>query len=351
MDKQISKSESRILNTIFLVVSLLSSIFELGPVVLLIANGYSLPEILAGGISYQVGNLAASTVKGSRALVIVLLILASGLAYFVPGNIAFIYPSLILTSLGIQKVRRFLLAINTEQGPSTLVKRLIRIAGFAVAGLISYQGYVTLIVSLVAVTTLVAWWRSENWSSNPSISKPRRSFLSDIMVVHQSHYFSYAYLIPFLFVRGLGIPPSLVGLFFIIGWISYVLTERLIRYRNLVLVFISGHILVAISLFTIALFHDFFPVVAIAWFTSGFGGGTVFCITKLNKSSRVQSVEMEFWEDVGHVLGVTVSWGLAITVFQASGVFYVSAAIALVAASMMFLSRARINSPESMTQL
>lgn len=164
------------------------------------------------------------------------------------------------------------------------------------------------------------------------------------MVVHQSHYFLYAYLIPWFLVRHLNIPAPFVGLAFILGWISYVSTEHLVRHTDLLRVFISGHIFVAISLAVIGVFHNSLPVVLVAWFASGLGGGTVFCLTRLNQRVGKERVEMEFWEDIGHVLGVMSSLLLTVWVpHQLFTVFYASAGLAMTAACLMYFARLWMN--------
>ena len=58
--------------------------------------------------------------------------------------------------------------------------------------------------------------------------------------------------------------------------------------------------LVAISLSILGYFQSFLPLTMIFWFISGLGGGTVFCLTRINKQLSLQfRTEIEFWEDVG----------------------------------------------------
>jgi len=221
------------LNGIFLLLSMLSSLLELGPVVLLIATMHHPSEILGAGLAYQIGNLAASTLRMSRTLVISFLLGAAVCAALARETTGLFYVSVLLTSLGTQKLRRFSVAINPGPSASTFIKRLVRIIGFALVGLISYGGYLLLVVGLLVIATTVALWRKESWADTPPIHKPRSNPLAGIMVVHQSHYFSYAYLIPWLFVHHLKIPVLFVGLAFILGWLSYVSTERLVRHTDL----------------------------------------------------------------------------------------------------------------------
>jgi hypothetical protein len=333
-------SESRVLDAVFLLLSMLSSIMELGPVVLLILSGRSLVEILVGGLLYQLGNLFASSVALRKSLVVGSLLAATILSGFSSGSILAFYCSIFLASIGLQKVRRFVTAVNKKSKVTTFTKRFVRILGFALVGLASYVGYIIVLAGILLTSIALAMWRPEDWSRNPPISMPHRNKIAEIMVVHQGHYFSYTYLIPVIFLQELNISTFLVGLAFVCGWVSYILAERLIRSQDLIRVFMLGHLLVALALSTIALIHGSLPVVLAAWFVSGFGGGTVFCLTRLNKLAGQQQVEIEIWEDIGHVAGVLVSILLTLFIFdQAFYIFYVSAGIALTAALMMYRIR------------
>lgn len=333
-------SEGRVLDAVFLLLSMLSSMMELGPIVLLILSGKSLVEILVGGLLYQLGNLFASSVTLRKSLVVGSLLAATILSGFSQGSVLAFYGSVFLASVGLQKVRRFVTAINKKSKVTTFTKRFVRILGFALVGLASYLSYIIVLAGILLTSIALALWRPEDWSGNPPIHKPHRSWVAEIMVVHQAHYFSYTYLIPVIFLRELNLATLLVGLAFICGWISYILAERLIRSQDLVRVFILGHLLVALALSTIALMHGSLLVVLVAWFVSGFGGGTVFCLTRLNKLARQERVEIEIWEDIGHVAGVLVSILLTLFIFgQAFYIFYVSAGLALSAALMMYLTR------------
>lgn len=344
--RRLAPLEERGLNLAFLSLSFLSGVLELSPVLLLIDDHRSGGAVVAAGFAYQCGNLAASTTRLSKAFILALLILAAILVWWAPLSPVIFFCAVLLTSLGAQKLRRFVVAINDGPRISTLTKRSVRIIGFALIGLVTYQTYALCVVVVLAIAIVVALWRRESWSVHPPIHKPRASVLAVAMVVHQSHYFSYTYILPILFIVFLGVPHLLAGVAFVVGWISYTsaepLTRRWFASKSFAQIFVGGHILVALSLGAIGLFGDSLPIVLAAWFASGLGGGTVYCLTRLNAAAGPMAVELEFWEDVGHVTGTLCSLVLAIALIERlTAAFFVSALLAVAAAMLLIVARER----------
>ena len=330
-------TKTYLLDIIYLFLSLLSSILELGPVILLISKSMMPVEILGVALTYQIGNLVASTIRIDKRKVVALLFIAVVCVYLSSINWFLFYPTIMLLSLGLQKTRRFVAAINIETGVTTFSKRLVRILGFALSGVISYRIFTLLAVGILIITLIVALWRKESWVEKPTIRKPHWNPLATVMVSHQSHYFSYTYFMPILFIHYLHIPVSFVGLAFTVGWISYALAEYLLGRLKSSIVFIWGHVVVAASLAIIATFYWRLTVVLFAWFISGLGGGTVFCLTRLNKGLGNKGIEMDFWEDIGHVIGVFIAIaGIVLIPFNQPMVpIYISAGIAVVTVILM----------------
>lgn len=324
----------------FLGLSLLSSTVELGPIIILAARGESLVVILLAGLAYQVGNLIAGMIALPTILMVISGILAAVFSWLSSDHLSFFYLSVLLASISIQEMRRFLRITQKDSVKvNTLLKRTVRIVGFVVSGFIGLTMYPWLI-SLIGAVAIVVFLRFGRFSA-----KEKNPFslgvspLSSLMVVHQSHYFSYAYLIPVLFLVVLDIPRHLVGIAFVVGWISYASVESLVRSSRLVGVFIVGHVVVATALFCLGLFYRSLPAVLGAWFISGFGGGTVFALTKLNKMAATTSVELEPWEDIGHVSGVILSIVFVLLAPNAfRDAFWASSIIALIAALLMAIS-------------
>lgn len=328
---------------LYLLLSFISSLLELGSVLVLATFTNELFFLLCGALAYQAGNLFVRIVCFSPKLRILFLALAL-ISYILSSRqYGWIYLSIFFANSSLQALRRDLSEVN-EKKVSTFNKRLVRIAGFLVAGLVTY--YVLGIV-LILVLVIGIGKYSLGVDSFLKIVLPQfrhKNVLSFIMVMHQSHYFSYAYLLLILLVNGLDVPQRLVGPIFIVGWLSYAAAEKIFNHFNLLRTFIIGHILVSISLAVLGYFYNSLPIVLIAWFASGFGGGTVFCLTRLNQMvGKELSVDMEIWEDSGHLLGTLIPIVLAVIFYgNYSWFFLVSSGIAFVTAVIAGLNRGKI---------
>jgi len=336
----VDKLRKKKLRQTYLALSFLSGAIELGSVVLMIAISGDLIAILVAGLSYQVGNLLSSTLRLSKKMVLVLLFTALFfiVAYYFYEDLFFFYVAVGSTSWGMQKMRRFTKASISEIPVSTFTKRLVRIGGFLMAGFVTTEILIVIVGLVLLITINLALAINGDWKYIPPILKPSRSPLSDIMTIHQSHYFSYAYLIPIVLIKASTIPTIFVGAFFIIGWLSYIYSEQLLGKYKLIHVFMMGHTLVATSLFFMWMFSDSFVGILLFWFLSGFGGGTVFCIKRLNKKDYAhKKVELDFWEDLGHVLGViiVILIGWVLDLQNEADAFLASAMIAIITAGMM----------------
>jgi len=333
------------LKPVYIFLSLLTGFFELGCIVVLISLRTSAIQVLIAGLAYQLGNLTASTIRLSKKSIMLILSASTALIclYQYDKNFLFYSLSVLLVSIGIQKTRRLLLETIGQDGVSVFSKRTVRIIGFLLAGAASgitltIGVVVTLVVTILALVNI----RIESLNAvYPKKAKGNR--LAAIMVIHQSHYFSYALWIPLILTYRSGVPIYLIGVCFIIGWLSYIYSERLFGRFNIFWVFIAGHILVAISLIVIGTNIGNLILVLLAWFVSGLGGGSVFSLKRLNKTISSVPIDLDLWEDVGHVSGVLVSIILTLLLTERFyNPFYVSAAIALLAALAMFLSRSRM---------
>src|SRR5262245_39254976 len=101
------------LQKLSLVLLLLATFLELGPIVLLINNRADVSAILFMGLCYQLGNLAASSIplRGSHVIFILCLASIASLSFSIQSP-ELLYLSVGLTSLALQKTRRYVVAIN-----------------------------------------------------------------------------------------------------------------------------------------------------------------------------------------------------------------------------------------------
>lgn len=281
-----------------------ASLLELGPLVVLLENKKGIIELLIAGLAYQVGNAAPrpAAVSG-RYTVTVVAIGAAALLMFLPLGTAAWFVAIALLSWALQVTRRKVTAGVTAGLPTTAQKRTARVFGFIAATMASP---VWIGGTLFAICVGVLDMKAVNVTTPPG----RRGFghpLEWIMVVHQTHYFCYAYAVPLLVaLPELGGLP-VVGFWFACGWVSYLSAEALWRRWPTRRVFIIGHLSLAAALMLMSMTATS-PWMALAfWIMSGFGGGTVYCLTLLHKHEGLTHDRLERAEDIGHLLGVAVA--------------------------------------------
>jgi hypothetical protein len=156
------------------------------------------------------------------------------------------------------------------------------------------------------------------------------------MGFHQIHYFVYCYVIFFLIITQMPSHIYLSGLVFSIGWVSYILSEPVLKHFNKVIVLVGGHFSLVILLGLIALIDvDSIAYLIVMWFLTGFGGGTVFCLRISNQElPKHGQVDMEIWEDLGHVAGVLMCITIAILTNDLKKCFVVASMMAFLTATM-----------------
>lgn len=334
---------------LFLLLSGVSGVVELGPV-FIAAREYGLVAGLVAGLAYQVGNLAASSLPLARRWAGVVLI--TGVSLLLAGlwmpSTAVVGVSCV--SVGLQKYRRFLQKSSTSGGGAraTLVKRVVRIAGFALAGLVDLSGLIACAVVITAsYYGAMRSFSADSWRSETRPRPLKWSPLAGVMVIHQMHYFSYAYVLPFLFAVTFGFGGLAAGAAFAFGWVTYASVEKLVRGQRYCLYFLLGHSLVVLSLSALATWSSSAPAVVSAWAVSGLGGGTVYCLSRINAQAAALRVEMDRWEDVGHLAGVAVPLMLSLAgVASPAALVYASATLAgLTALGMAVAVRTRLHRP------
>lgn len=334
--------------TLFLLLSAFSGVVELGPV-FIAAREYGLLAGLVAGLAYQLGNLAASSLPLAKTWTGAVLVV--GVVLLLGGR-ATPWMALIgvaCVSVGLQKYRRFLQKASAfgARTHSTLVKRVVRIAGFAFAGLVDLTGLTACAVVIAgSYLSTLRGFSCNAWRSDTRPRPLQWSPLAGVMVVHQMHYFSYAYILPFLFAVAFKFGGLAAGAAFALGWVTYASIEKLLRGRRYGLYFLLGHGLVVLSLSVLASWISTALIVVLAWAVSGLGGGTVFCLSKLNSLDTARRVEMDRWEDIGHLAGVAVPIVLTLVgISDPSALVLTSAALAaLTALAMTAAFRTRIRS-------
>lgn len=282
-----------------------ASLLELGPLVTLLQNEKAILDLLIAGLAYQLGNAAPRPVALSGRYVLAAATLTSATIFMaVPvGTLAW-FLAISSLSWALQIIRRNLTLAATNELPTTAQKRVARVLGFVAAALVPLPAWTTGVLLATGVA-LVAMPPAKNIASHTC-----RGFGHPIewtMLVHQVHYFSYAYAVPLLVATTVlgGLP--LVGLWFACGWISYLSAEFLWRRWPPRRVFLVGHLFLAVVLMVMSMTADAPWITLVFWVLSGFGGGTVYCLALLHKGQELAHERLERAEDAGHLLGVLIA--------------------------------------------
>jgi hypothetical protein len=127
------------------------------------------------------------------------------------------------------------------------------------------------------------------------------------MVVHQMHYFSYAYIVLYIASSCDRIFGFLTAGIFVFGWVTYTSVQYILKNKKYFIYLIGGHIFLVIILATMVIIKSDIMKVAL-WVLTGFGGGTVFCIKEiLKKYPGYNNYDLETSENYGHIVGVVFS--------------------------------------------
>lgn len=283
-----------------------ASLLELGPIATILYRGEGIMAVLAAGLAYQIGNAAPRPVRTSRLIVGVALAIGAALLWAAPVTTPLWLFGIALLSWLLQVVRRKITAMESGRLPTTVQKRIARVVGFVVAALISMELWLLLLLLIVGnALHLIDRKAFSLVLDRTKIVHP----IEWVMLVHQTHYFIYAYSVPVLVARQeLGGVP-LIGFWFACGWISYLSAETLWSRFSPRPVFIFGHLFLGTVLLLMTLTVETVWATAALWILSGFGGGTVYCLTLLHKREDLSHTSLEGAEDVGHLLGVALALG------------------------------------------
>ena len=298
---------------IFLALSFLSGMVELGSVFLGVHLGYPLPQILMLPFFYQIGNLLISMLpkRMSSGILIASSAMVLVFFYYCHPNFWFLAIQLCCSSYCIQLTR-----MRHKSVCPTWLKRLFRIGGFALSPIMIFgSGQIIILFSLLLCFVLMVTEMKEQKAESKQELKGKQKSkgISSVMVLHQMHYFVYTYIMP-LYIYKLTDNLFLSALAFSITWVVY-LTPQTITERfsapNYKRIFFYCHLFlgVCMGVIAIAAFFHKTTVVLLAWLLTGVGGGSVFCISHLCK--KYESIHMDLSENIGHFLGPLLSVALS----------------------------------------
>ena len=303
---------------LYLIFSFLSGVFETGA---LTAGSikFGLHIGLTLVLAYQIGCLLRNPIRLSRHAATCALCFSLLLLPFYYVSIWVLLIAVTLASAGIQSSRDCFLP--KMDSVSIRTKRLVRVAGFICGVLggttigLSILIYAAAASCLVVLPIVIRQAPKIPWLTlNKQLGSDNFGW---IMLLHQTHYFAYAYV---LLVILIAVENTNLGGFtlinsikasgwFAFGWVSYIsgksLLKKLLRMSSLQAAII-GHAWVFICLIFMATFLDHPIILGLAWVLGGFGGGSVYAIKDLAKTIGCK-VDIELWEHYGHVAGVSIS--------------------------------------------
>lgn len=302
----------------FLLLSLLSGILEIGVVLYGFAVGMPAWAVLAMAAMYQFGNLVCVPGKirpfwiGGLGIFNLCLSIAN-LFWKQPVVMAVLAA---LSSFGIQTARA-----GQKAACPTWLKRLFRIGGFLLAPLMTVcPALVMVFCAGLPLAALLCGYKTGAFIGKTGKigNENAGKALSAVMVFHQMHYFVYTYGM-LLYLLGLTGNPKLCVVWFAWTWVVYLLpgwiAERRKRYRPRILFFVCHTFLaVLMVILTEAVRTAQIRPGFWAWMLTGLGGGSVFCIRRLTK--REETCNMTLSENIGHFTGTLVSVGVS---FAAGG--------------------------------
>ncbi|QJC53592.1 hypothetical protein HGI30_20010 [Paenibacillus albicereus] len=327
---------------IFLFLSLLSGAVELGGILYAIELGLGLFAIIGIGLAYQLGNLVPNPIRINRALTLLSAAGAAvllGLAHYQPDTYAYLFAGYALMAVAIQSLRSI-----QKENVGTTIKRSFRILGFLAAPFTGAAVSAGAALLLAVIAAAVPWT-----FERAKLIRPKVRFLSWVMIIHQIHYFSYAYFVIILLWQAVPSGSSIwVGIFFVLGWITYTGISHFLRAERYFRYFLGGHLFLSLVLLLMAWQIDNGPLVVALWIATGLGGGTVFCITKIN--SRYQELSKQdvvFSENIGHVLGVVLGMLLYLATQTISSTVYLAGGSAALAMLLMAAYKRTMNKVET----
>lgn len=318
----------------FLFLSFLSGAIELGFIIYGIRTNLSVLEIVGLGIAYQIGNLVPNPFKLNKWATTIV----SGISLLCFGILLFYFQSYWLIFLGVALMAAVVQSLRTsyKQKVHTALKRSSRIIGFFAAPFISME--VSFVVSIILVFGALY---SKYKNNKLQFLKPKIKYIHMIMLAQQVHYFCYCYFIAIMifnlnFINKLPFSPLIsVAACFALGWVSYTWIPLILKKDTYAKYYIISHIYLFIVLVLMGLYSESIFLV-ILWILTGFGGGTGYCIEKIDLAEGTSNEnDMIFIGNLGHILGVLVGMGVYMIFKSYSSTLYLGSVFTAIATIMM----------------
>ena len=321
-------------NYFYLALSACSGFLELGVIFFALHEGATITVALLVGFSYQVGALLKNPLQLSVGGYRILLIVAAIMSIFTPYSFFILVITMGILAAGLQGIRDE--AVHTAT-VTTMQKRLSRVMGFIFAGLFCYP-----ILTILPVFCIIGSIMLSQNAQRPTILPLfavklnwRVGKLGVIMITHQAHYFCYCYTLLYILTQHFSIVWS--GIAFAGGWVTYALAQRILHGVREIPGFVVGHLFVASILLVLFFKHENSLALLGGWLLTGFGGGTIFLLRRLQPKIDILPVDLDLWENIGHVIGVLISIGIVVVTTNPIIPFVVATALAIASAIQLLL--------------
>lgn len=275
--------------------SFLSGIIEFGIVYYAYKNNLPIPVLIGIGCAYQFGNIIRNFNIKKLGLMVNILVLIS--IFFIESLAFKLITLAFIISWNLQMTRDVF-----KSRSNTTLKRCFRILGFASIFFINYK--LILFIFVFSIIMLLIKY-DEIAIENQINLKISNSDL--IMLTHQLHYFSYCYIV-FVLLLDFNMPKILAILIFVLGWITYTSTQKILNSNMNINNAIIAHFLLALTLILLGIFHNSSFWASVFWIITGFFGGTVYILKNyLNVNCYISNSHINYIEDLGHIIGALIS--------------------------------------------
>lgn len=327
----------------------LASLIEIGVPMYFLYRNVPLVFITLFASLYHFGYLTKEKVKVSSStlhvsatlLVAFLFLLTLSMA---TENICLLGFSLLVSTTLIQMIRSL---YKKTARIDTTSKNIVRIFGFAVAGICVFHYYVIGIIGLV-FGLLVVFFPSENGKTKEPVAavlvvqsgreSGRSHELKSLLFfefLHHAHYFMYCYFVIALLYSVFGVPWELLGILFLVGWLGYSVDAAIIKSFEVSYPML-GHLLSAACIALIAFSENLGQVLGL-WFLTGIGGGTAY-VLDFATSLKIHRDKREIYENLGHVTGPLLA-SLVIVLLDLGSVFVIAGLVCFTAAIVIVFSK------------
>lgn len=275
--------------------SFLSGIIEFGIIYYAFKNNLPIPTLIGIGCAYQLGNIIRNFNVKKVCLIVNILVLIS----------IFLIDDLTLKLLIMAFVISWNLQMTRDVFKSksnTALKRSFRILGFAGIVFIDYK--LILFIFIFSILMFLIKYDEIIIKNQNDLKLCQNDF---IMLTHQLHYFSYCYII-FVLLLTFDIPKMLSIFIFVLGWITYTSTQKLLNNKVDIQYAIVAHFILALVLVLLAIFYNNPIGASLLWILTGFFGGTVYILKNyLSVKCNISSHHINYIEDLGHIIGAVSS--------------------------------------------